>query len=364
MATEQTNISENDEISVKELILSIREGAFFLWSKWLVLLIAGIVGGVLGLWYSFAKTPVFTATTSFVLEGSESRSGLGRLSGMAAIAGIDLSVGGGGLFQDGNILELYKSRRMLEQTLLSKVHPDSNQLLVERYIAYNGIKDGWGEQPDLLALDFKENPASLDSHTLRLRDSVLSRFVNTIRDGLLTVDKPDKDLSIIKVDVTSTDEVFSKAFNETLVGRVNDFYIETKTKRSAEYIAILEAKVDSVRDVMSRAIYSAARVSDVTPNLNPTRQVQRVGPAQEAQFSAETNKAMLAQLLQNLEITKMSLLQEQPLIQLVDQPVYPLPVNQLGKVKGVVIGGFLAGFLTLLGLIVLRWYRQVMHADD
>src|SRR5690606_823126 len=97
-------------------------------------------------------------------------------------------------------------------------------------------------------------------------------------------EKPDKKLSIIKVEVTSPDEVFSKAFNENLVRRVNDFYIQTKTKRSTDNIATLQHKVDSVQAVMTDAIYSAAKVSDATPNLNPTRQVQRLGPAQKAQF--------------------------------------------------------------------------------
>src|SRR5690606_6776290 len=145
-----------------------------------------------------------------------------------------------------------------------------------------------------------------------------------------------------------------------LVREVNEFYIQTKTKKSTDNIAILEAKVDSVRTVMSGAIYSAAKVSDATPNLNPTRQVQRIVPAQEAQFSAEANKAILSQLLQNLELSKMNLLQEQPLIQLVDQPVYPLKVDRIGKLKGIVIGGFLFGFLTILGLIGLKLYRNIM----
>src|SRR5690606_12076367 len=111
-----------------------------------------------------------------------------------------------------------------------------------------------------------------------MRDSVITRLSNTIRDGMLVVDKPDKALSIIRVAVRSPDEVFAKSFNDNLVRRVNDFYIETKTKKSTNNIAMLEAKVDSVRAVMEAAIYSAAQVSDATPNLNPTRQAQRIAP--------------------------------------------------------------------------------------
>lgn len=364
MQTEPTYRIEDEEVSVKELIISLQGWLKYLWSKWPILLIAGILGGALGLWYAFAKTPTYTAKTTFVLESGDGQGRLSQFAGVAAMAGINLGGGGGGLFQGDNILELYKSRNMLEETLLSPVHPDSNQLLIERYMAYNEIRADWKEQPELLALNFSLDPSGLNPLTRRLRDSVVTRFVNAIRENLLSVNKPDKTLSIIQVQVTSPDEVFAKSFNENLVRRVNDFYIQTKTKKSTDNIAILEAKVDSVRAVMTGAIYSAARVSDATPHLNPTRQTQRIGPSQEAQFSAETNRAILSQLVQNLEVARMAQMQEQPLIQLVDTPVYPLPVDRVGKAKGIVIGGFLLGFLTLLTLIGLKWYRDVMREED
>lgn len=363
MATEPKNIADDDEVSVKELIISIQKWISYLWSKWKVILILGLVGGALGLWRSFVKTPVYTATTTFVLEGGD-QGRIGRLAGMAALAGFDLGGDAGGLFQGDNILELYKSRKMLVRTLLSSVYPDSGELLVERYIAYNGLQDAWQGRPDLLELDFRRDPTTLNQQNLRLRDSVLSIFVKDLRENILSVDKPDRKLSIIQVDVTSPDEVFSKSFNEKLVQGVNEFYIQTKTKKSTDNIALLEAKVDSVRSVMEGAIYSAARVSDATPNLNPTRQVQRIGPTQEAQFSAEANKAMLSQLLQNLELTKLNQMQEQPLIQLVDEPVYPLKVERLGKLKGIILGGFLFGFLAVLWLIAVRYYRDIMEGGD
>jgi len=363
MTTEPLQPVDNGEVSIKEIILDIQAWFYFIVSKWRILLIAGVLGGVIGLAYAFLKQPLYTATTTFVLEGNDSRSNLGRLSGMAALAGIDLTGNAGGLFQGDNILELYKSRNMLEKTLLSRVNQNSGELLIERYITYNNLKDDWKDQPELLVLNFHKAPETLDSLTRRLRDGVITSIVSAIRSKVLTVEKPDKGLSVVQVDVTSSDEFFSKAFNENLVKEVNEFYIQTKTKKSTDNIAILQEKVDSVRTEMTGAIYSAAKVSDVTPNLNPTRQVQRTAPTQEAQFSAETNKAILSQLLQNLELSKMALLQEQPLIQLVDTPVYPLKVDRVGKVKGIIIGGFLLVFLTILVLILRRFYQKIMVVE-
>lgn len=352
--------SESDETSLKEVFLSIQSWFNFVLSKWRILLIVCLLGSVIGLGFAWLKQPMYTASTTFVLEGDDAGSGLKRFSGMAALAGIDLGGGAGGLFQGNNILELYRSRKMLEQTLLTKISPNSEELLIDRYIAYNKIKEDWENEPELLTLDFKQDPKTLDSLSRRLRDGAITSFANAIRKDVLLIENVDKNLSILRVDVTTPDEEFSKIFNETLVSKVNEFYIQTKTKKSLDNIAILEAKVDSVRTVMTGAIYSAARVSDATPNLNPTRQVQRIAPAQEAQFSAEANRTILSQLLQNLELTKMTLLQEQPLIQLVDQPVYPLKVVRLGKVKGIIIGGLLFGFLAVVVLIVRKYFRDIM----
>lgn len=364
MQTEPTYRIDEEEVSVKDLIISLQGWIAYLGSKWLILLVAGILGGALGLWYSFIKAPEYTATTTFVVDSGDGQSRLSQYAGMAAMVGINLGGGGGGLFQGDNILELYKSRSMLEQTLLSPIAPDSSELLIERYIAYNKLDEAWAEDPVLASINFRTDRNEIDASSLRVRDSVITNIVKSINDNLLQVTKPDKTLSIIQVKVTSPDEVFSKSFNETLVRRVNEFYIQTKTKKSTDNIAILEAKVDSVRAVMTGAIYSASRVADATPHLNPTRQTQRTAPSQQAQFSAETNKAILSQLVQNLEVARMAQLQEQPLIQLVDTPVYPLPVARVGKAKGMIIGGFLLGFLTLLALIGMKWYQDVMREDE
>jgi len=361
MATGQTYQKEDAEITVRELVLAIRSRLHYLLSQWKIILVAGIVGGLLGLCFAIIKSPQYSATTTFVLETGDSRGGLAQYAGLAAMVGIDLGGRSNGLFQGDNILELYKSRKMIVQTLLSKTSIDSKELLIDRYIAFKDLKAAWQDDPDLSSLDFSIDPSKINKNMLRKRDSVLSTFVSDIRKKMLTVDKPDKNLSIIEVNVTSPDEFFSYAFNDNLVRIVNDFYVQTKTKKTTGTIELLQTKVDSVRQVMESAIYLAVKTTDATPNINPTRQVQRLAPSQQAQFSAEANKTMLSQLIQHLELARMNLAQEQPLIQIIDQPVYPLPVERVGKLKGIVLGAFIFGFLTLSFLVIRKWYQNVIR---
>lgn len=333
-----SNTNNLEEVSFRELLLKSQEWFRYLLSKWYLLIIAGLIGGGIGYYYAKSQKMLFTATTTFVLESGEGSSGgVGQMAGLAALAGVDLGLSGGGIFQGDNLFELYKSRKMLESTLLLPSVSDSSLLLLDRYLATTGVKEKWAEKnPELLKINFIKETSK---EFMRARDSILQKVVEEINKNNLKVGKLDNKSAIIKVDVESTDEVFSKEFNEALVSQVNSFYVKTKTKKSLDNIDILQEKTDSVRAVMNGNIATAAVVIDATPNLNPTRQAQRLVPTQRSQFSAETNKAVLGQLVQNLEMSKMTLMKEAPLIQKLDEPIYPLKKEILSKIKSSILCG-------------------------
>jgi uncharacterized protein involved in exopolysaccharide biosynthesis len=177
--------------------------------------------------------------------------------------------------------------------------------------------------------------------------------------NFLSVAKIDKKLSIIKVEVKSENEVFSKAFAEALVAQVSRFYVDTKTQKSAKNVAILQHQADSVRQRLNQAIGGVATANDANPNLNPARQVLRV-PSQQRQVDVQANTAILTELVKNLELAKLALRRETPLIQVVDKPVLPLEVDKLGKFLGLILGGFLAGFFSVAYLLAKKLIVNLM----
>lgn len=348
-------------ISLKDVIIALGKLSRYLWSKWLLILICGLSGGAIGLACSLLIKPVYTASTSFVLEEDKSSPGAGGLSslaGLASVAGLDLGLGGGGsIFQGDNILELYKSRTMIEKTLLTEIeYKGRKQLLVDRYIDFKNLRKKWSD-PDLQNIRFTVDRSKFT----RLQDSVLGKISSDINENLLNVTKPDKKLTIIRVDMSAKDEFFAAAFNNGIVKNVNDFYVQTRTKKSFQNVQIMQRKTDSVRAVMNGAIFNAASIADATPNLNPTRSIQRAAPVQRSQFSLETNKAILAELIKNLELSKISLVKETPLIQVIDQPVMPLERDRLGKAIGIILGGLIAGILVVLYLIIRLFLKKVIN---
>ena len=357
-------VKMTNEVSLKEFFFKIGDWWRFLLSKFVVIFGFGLLGGAAGILYAYLQKPTYTATTTLVLEEEKSSGGLGSLSGLASMAGFDLG-GGGGIFQGDNILGLYRSRTMIEKTLLSYVEiEDKKQLLIDRYIEFNHLREKkWAKRPDLMNLRFdldSTNAKDMLHKSDRLRDSILGSIVEDLNRENLRVTKPDKKLSTLEVNVISNDEIFSKAFNDALVRNVNVFYINTKTKKTLQNVKILQRKTDSVRAVMNGDIYAAVAVSDATPNLNPTRQVQRIVPTQRAQFSAETNKSVLGEMIKNLEMAKMSLLKETPLIQVIDSPIYPLKKSSVSFLKGMLTGGILMVLLVIVCLVLKRIYKKTM----
>jgi len=342
--------NNTDEISVKDFVNKVGSIIKHLKSKWLIILILSLLGGALGLVYAIISKPLYTASSTFVLDESNKGGGLSQYAGLASMAGIDLGGGsGGGIFQSDNILELYKSRLMIEKTLLSEANFNGKkQLLIERYIDFNHLRTRWLEKDHIGNVLFKGNPDNFN----RIQDSIITSVVKLFNKQVLTVAKPDKKISIIRVDVATKDELFAKEFNIKLVDNVNKFYSETKTKKSDQNVRILQHQADSVKEVLNRSINGVASAIDAAPNANPSLQILRV-PSQRRQVDVQASTAIYGEIVKNLELSKMSLRQETPLIQLIDSPVLPLTVDKVTKVKGFIIG-ILTGCLLTILIIALR----------
>ena len=349
---------QNDEISLKELIDKGKEWYSYLLSQWKIIVLAGVLGAALGLTYSFIKKPVYTATLSFALEDEKGGGGLGGALGLASSFGIDLGGGGGSIFTGSNLMELFKSRNMVEQTLLTPV-PSNGKIisLAEMYIQNRKWRDNWNDQPKFKGIQFLPN-ANRKNFT-RVHDSILGVMYEDLSKNGLTVAQKDKKVSIISIDMTSTNELFAQYFTEALAKKVSDFYVDTKSKKARMNMAILEKQTDSIRGELNAAITGVAVATDNTFSLNPALNVRRT-PSARRQVDVQANTAILTELVKQTELAKVTLRKETPLIQIIDRPILPLAKERFGKAKGIVLGGFLAGFLVVLGLILRRILKQIV----
>ncbi len=349
---------DNDEISLKELIQKIQEWVAYLKTQWKLIFGIAALGAMIGFTYASFQKPTYQATTTFVLEEDKGGGGLGGAMGLASSFGFDLGGGGGGLFTSSNIIELMKSRLVVEKTLLNPVQVAGKELsLADYYVQINKLKEAWVKKPTLANISF---PANADRTKFSLeQDSILQSISAGLTKNNLVIAQKDKKVSIISLTVKTENELFSKLFCEQLLKETSDFYIETKSKKSRLNVEILQHQADSIRAELNGAITGVAAASDNVYNLNPAFNVKRT-PSTRRQVDVQANTAILTQLVAQLELSKVSLRKETPLVQLIDRPILPLEKEKLGRIKSFVLGGFLAGFLSVLYLVFGRLYKNLV----
>ena len=345
--------TESDEISLKELIEKAKEWYSYLLSQWKIIVLAGLIGAALGLTYSFIKKPVYAASLSFVVEDDKSGGGgLSSALGLASQFGFDLGGGSSSVFSGSNLIEFFKSRSMVEQTLLTPVVVDGKTIsLAEMYIQNENWRDKWENKPKLKGIQFLPN--SNRKNYTRTHDSILGILYSNLSKNNLSVSQKDKKIAIINIDMSSTNELFAKYFTEALAKKVSDFYIDTKSKKSRINMSILEKQTDSIRGELNSAITGVAVANDNTFGLNPALNVRRA-PSVRRQVDVQANTAILTELVKQTELAKVTLRKETPLIQIIDKPILPLKNDKVGKLGGIVIGGILASFFVLLFFILKR----------
>ena len=347
---------ENDEITLKELLEKAKEWYSYILSQWKIIVLSGIVGAALGLGYSISKKPIYTATLSFALE-DEKGGGMSGALGLASSLGLDLGGSAGGMFTGSNLTELFKSRNILEQTLMQPVFDGNDTIsLAEMYIRIKEFRKLWNDKPKLKAIQFP--PLTKRKYFTREHDSILGKIYEDLSKTSLTVAQKDKKISIISIDVKSENEAFSKAFSETLAKQVSDFYVDTKSKKARMNMAILQRQTDSIRAELNGAITSVAVANDNTFMLNPALNVNRA-PSAKRQVDVQANTAILTELVKQTELAKVTLRKDTPLIQVIDRPILPLPKAQFGKVNAIFMGGILAGLFSIFILLLSFVIRKI-----
>lgn len=347
----------DDELSLKRFIMLIIVWVKYMLSRWKVILLAGVIGGVIGFLYSISKKPVYVGNLTFVLEEPQSNS-LGAYAGLASQFGVDLgSNSGSGIFNADNIMEFLKSKMMIERVLLTDADWEGGRkTLADKYIDIYKLNASWKDKAAFadFSFPFNSSPDSLN----RIQDSIMANLCSMIAKQNLLVDKPDKKLNFIDAAITTPNEHFSKIFIQRLVDEASKFYVQTKTRRSALTVNQLQAEADSVLSELNKKTYSSAMSLDM--NENPVRKIATI-QAESVTRDKMILQSMYAEVIKNLEVAKMTLSQNTPVILEVDVPRYPLQRKMVGKKVGIAVGLILGCFLMIVFLTLNRIVKTVME---
>lgn len=349
-------IEQEEEFSLSGQLLGLWKLVLYALSKWRLLALAGILGALLGLGYYYIKPVVYTARITFVVEESKSAGGGGSLmSALAGQFGVDIGglSGTSGVLAGDNVLQLLKSKSLIKKTLLTPFNNNgdtSARSLADEYARVYGLDKKWLKSSKIgKAISFKPGVQSLS----RTEDSLLQTIVKKITEKELFIAKPDKKLGFFEMTTSMRSEALSALFCMRLLKTTTDFYIDTKTRRLVTNVQRLQLKSDSLLYALNKKTFSSADANRMLLDANPVF----AAPAVNAEMSARDKfiqGTIYADIVKNLEISKTSLIQETPTVQVVDEPEFPLPDNEIDWWLAMLMGAGLVIFVAGVVIIAVK----------
>lgn len=317
----------------------------YLLKKWYFLVLAVIAGGAAGYFRARQIKPIYNADISFVL--STDQKDRNNFAGLAAQMGFDaITSSPDNIFSGDNIIELFKSRKLIRAALLSVVDSTTHQTLVN-YFAQSKYAD----------LYKKLGPFNQKPETYSEEQKKLFRRITLDANKSFMVFKKDKKLVFYLISASSTDPKIALYLSKHMLDQTSKYFIDTKIKVAANSVELLQHEADSIGRVLGNIYNSTAAMNDRTYNLNPSITVQRSG-SQFNQAKVAAFSAAYTEVMRNLEIAKMNLQKETPLYRIIDEPELPLLPVRASLMKNSLLVAVLGFFLMAVLLAGINLYKS------
>ncbi|HAO06390.1 MAG TPA: hypothetical protein DCQ50_05230 [Chryseobacterium sp.] len=346
-----------NEISIKDFVEKIFKIWHYLLKKWVIILLAGFLGLLLGCLTAWLLPVKYQSRITFIVE--ENKTSLGGLAAIAGQFGFDIGgASNAGVFSGKNVLLFLTSENLCRETLLTNYDSSGKVLLADKYAEVNLLKRKWQDSKKIKReINFSKYK---NENMPRLEDSLLQLIIRQIIKKDLLVEKPDNDASFIEVTISTRDELLSKYFSERLVKIATDRYVESKTRVKTLNVAKLQRRADSLGALLNNKTYSAASTQQMLVDLNPALRTAPV--AAEITTRDKTMIATIfAEVVKNLEIAKVALSQETPVVQIIDQSYLPLKKEKYSFLICGLSGALIGAVIISLILLTRHWWKNNMN---
>ena len=328
-------MKNNDETSFKDIIVTISDYKNELKKRILLILSVAIIFSLIGFGFSKFKENKYTAVLSFIVDGQSEGTNLSSISGMASQFGIDLGGNPSSSLSQQDVIELLKSRLIIEKTLNNKCEIEGkSDLLLNHYIRINNLITDSSE------INFSAN----------YKDSITTVLCSIINETDMNILFQNDEANILNLSFTSLNAEFAKNFSEIIIYEMSKDYKKNKTEKSRIILNKLEKRADSIDNQLKLAEYNYTKAKD--RNLRVTSSSGRLDEIRYFR-DVEVLGIVYKELRKNIEITNQILLDETPLIQVIDKAVLPLENINRSILFWIVIFSFL-GIFTIVFIIILR----------
>ncbi len=353
-------MSDSQQLSITSILQTVKLYWQELWRrKWWVVLSAIVLSGAL-LTSAWLTPKKYVAPLTFMVD-SEGGSSIGN--GVTAMLG---QFGLGGANTSGHnydkLVELALSRMILTDVLKTKTNFNDTF----DYLGNHVLKTYTFQLPK------KSNEEQIfwftdDTSDTYLEDELqailtLTKFVRGNPQkgvpGLLTIGYDDES-TVLTIKAKTINEDLSTVLAIVEYDVLSKFYIYNTTKKQKTTYRQLSIKVDSIQGELRAAEAQFARFMDLSGiYLNQDKL-----PREQLARKIEVLYIMYGETLKNKETADFLLKNATPYFQVIDYPVGPYQPVGKSRLKSLILGGILGGFLSVAFILGRFWFIEQLQKE-
>ncbi|MDQ3017056.1 MAG: hypothetical protein M3R25_10125 [Bacteroidota bacterium] len=347
------------QTSLRDYVLKGKSYVREVFRYWYLPLFLAAIFGAYQLYKYFQYVPEYPANVTFMVDEDEGNSSSG-LTGMLSQFGL------GSIrptrYNLDKILELSRSRRVVQKTLFTKFEMDGkNDFLANHVIrAYDLNPVAKEDQPKEGVFLFTHDSLLIFN---RVENTALSNVYNLIigsidkpEDALVTTDYSE-DTNVMQLSASTINEVLSLELANRMFQSLSDYYISKAIEKSLKTFSIISNKRDSIIGELRSAEYQLANFQDTHRGL-----LMRTDKVGELRLQREVTalSAMYGEVLKNTEVADFSLRNKTPFIQVIDAPILPIAPVELSLIRKLALGLLVGGIIGCALVVARRFFLDMM----
>lgn len=336
--------------SQNEDILTINFKALFqiLWKeKFKIILITLLVGG-LGAIYAFTAREEFVSEGKILPEVQSKTGGLGQFSGLAALAGVDISAvtGGSDAVRPDLYPDVLKSTPFFLELFKFKVKTKDNKswLFSDFYTKYV-LDNNLTEENIKLKFPVSDEYIAVNYQTERNLKDLRTRITASY----------DKKTGIISVNTKMPDPVVAALVTRFSMNYLTNYIINYRTEKVKKDLQFLAERLDAAKGKYYTNQAKKAQYSDQMP-LNVLKLQSADLQRERIESEYKISSSFYNSLLQKYEEAKIKIQQETPVLKVLEPPVVSNLRNEPKRKILVIV-------FTLMGLIISLFFILIINKN-
>lgn len=361
MDSQQHSQSTEKEMSLKELILIIKEYFFELVRYWKLIAICTTPFIGYFLYKAFTTPKTYKAKLTFMVNEDEGAGAIGGAMAILSQFGVGNNTSG---YNKAKMLDLSKSRRIIQKVLFDSLEiKDENDFIANHLIHLYQLHDKW-EDSEAGLKDFVFDHGDTERFN-RIENAAFLAMHRIIVGGEKTkglyTNASNEETGIMTLAAETRAEVLSIELLNKLYDELGTYYIEKAIEKQKSTYEVVEEKVDSIKRELNGKEYALANFKDRNRGLYSYKdQIKE----QRLMVELQVLGTMYGEAVKNLEIADFTLKNKTPFIQLIDAPIGPLKPLKQSKLTAIILGGILGGLLGVIFVIARKIWREALQDDS